>query len=102
MVRRNIARLRAACYLPAAGEYAAGADGPSANSSVGHVVLNRKYTPREGVMLTTLIPEKSKFALIAVRGAYIQLSSRASPAQLSDGTWVLEQIPVEIDEGWKE
>ncbi len=53
-------------------------------------------------MLANLIPEESKFALIAVENAYIQLSSKGPPVQLSDGTWVLKQIPVEIDKGWKE
>jgi hypothetical protein len=53
-------------------------------------------------MLTNPIPEKSKFALIAVKNAYTQLSSKGFPPQLSDGTWVLQKIPVDIDKGWKE
>lgn len=53
-------------------------------------------------MKINLIPEKSKFALIAVKDAYIQLSSKDFPVQLSDGTLLLQQIPVDIDKGWKE
>ena len=53
-------------------------------------------------MLNNIIPKNSKFALIAVENAYLQSNSKGFPSQLSDGTWVLQKIPMDIDKGWKE
>jgi hypothetical protein len=54
-------------------------------------------------MLSDFIPEKSKFALIAVRNAYTDFTdSNDFSTQLSNGIWVLSKVPIDIDKGWKE
>jgi hypothetical protein len=54
-------------------------------------------------MLSDFIPEKSKFALIAVRNAYTDFTdSNDFSTQLSNGIWVLLKVPIDIDKGWKE
>lgn len=54
-------------------------------------------------MISDLIPDKSKFALIAVKDAYTDFSdSEDFSIQLSDGILVRSKIPVDMDKGWKE
>src|SRR5215831_15550227 len=41
-----------------------------------------------------------KFAILAVEDVYSKLSKKCEE-QLSDGTWVLDRIPVTIEANWK-
>lgn len=54
-------------------------------------------------MLDTIFETVSKFALVAVKRAYVDLPEDEDfKHQLSDGTWLLTKIPMGIDTGWRE
>ena len=54
-------------------------------------------------MLDAMLEKRAKFALLAVKNAYIELpEDKDFKHRLSDGTWILSKIPVGIDTGWKE
>lgn len=54
-------------------------------------------------MLNKIFHESNKFALLAVKDAYVEIpENNEFMHQLADGTWLLTKIPIGIDTGWKE
>lgn len=54
-------------------------------------------------MQASVPKDDSKFALVALKNAYVELPSSPSFKQrLSNGTVVMTRMPVEIDTGWRE
>jgi hypothetical protein len=55
------------------------------------------------IMLDAILEKRVKFALFAVRNAYVEFPEDEDfKHQLSDGTWLLTKIPMGIDTGWRE
>lgn len=55
------------------------------------------------IMLDAILARRAKFALLAVKNAYIELPEYEDfKHRLTDGTWILTKMPMGIDTGWQE